>query len=71
MHKTRVAARLSQSLGISTIASIALAFAAVPARAADQVPPPPYIVRGQIHRTLRRISLKLLIWLRLPSLHFV
>ena len=30
-----------------------------------------YIVRGQIHRTLRRISLKLLIWLRLPSLHFV
>ena len=30
-----------------------------------------YIVRGQIHRTLRRISLKLLIWLKLPSLHFV
>lgn len=46
MLKIRVAARLAQSLGIGTIASMALAFAAVPARAADQVPPPPYEVTG-------------------------
>jgi hypothetical protein len=46
MLKTRVAARLSQSLGISTIAGMALTFAAVPARTADQVPPPPYEITG-------------------------
>src|SRR5947209_467211 len=46
MLKTRVAARLSQSLGISTIAGMALTLAAVPAGAADQIPPPPYEVTG-------------------------
>ncbi|MFL5287466.1 MAG: hypothetical protein ACJ8AW_42455 [Rhodopila sp.] len=41
MLKTRAAARFSQALGIGTIASMALTFAAVPATAADQIPPPP------------------------------
>lgn len=41
MLKTRVAAWLSQSLGIGTIAGLALTVAAVPARAADHAPPPP------------------------------
>jgi hypothetical protein len=46
MYKTMFTAQISRPLGIALIAGTALGFVSVPARAADQIQPPPYVVAG-------------------------
>jgi hypothetical protein len=46
MFKTLITARLFKTLGVSSMAGIALVFASVPSKAADQIQPPPYLIAG-------------------------
>jgi hypothetical protein len=46
MSENLSSGRFSKTLGVSAIAGIALAFAAMPSTAADQIPPPPYQIAG-------------------------